>query len=325
MEGLRISTAVLGVLIYFAGFIGNILSFLLFIQKELHKVSTGLIFLLLNIFSTIHLLSLIVEFLSSIFQFKVLPYDIFRCQFTLWLQNAARTVCSFLATTVAIDRFIRSEYPIQSRAWCTTRIVIKLFVIYCLFSMSLYAFFFHPLNVLDSNDHCSFSYDDTFRLIALNIMPPIRFILICVMPSILMIGCGGRMLYNIQQARKRIVQQRSLHHAPIATMTIPLSTQNKRNENRRQTGTIDRMLLLMVLLNVIAYIVTQIPFSIYTLYYGYEGLDNFTFYALMRAFLLVWSSAYFGIGFYLFCIASSQFRKQLLTKIKNLCICYCPL
>ncbi|CAF0729731.1 unnamed protein product [Rotaria sp. Silwood1] len=326
MERLRLSTAVLGVLIYVAGFIGNLLSFLLFIQKELRQVSTGLIFLLLNIFSTIHLLSLIFEFLSSIFEFQILPYDIFRCQFILWLQNATRTVCSFLATTVSMDRFIRSEYPIQSRIWCTTKIVVKLLIIYCLFSMLLYAFFFHPLNVLDSDDHCSFPYDDIFRRIALNIMPPIRFILICVIPSIVMVGCGGRMLYNIRQAKQRIIQQTTPHHAPVATITIPTSIQNKRNdENRRQITTFDRMLLLMVLANVIAYIITQIPFSIYTLYYGYEALDSFTFYALMRAFLLMWSSVYFGIGFYLFCITSSQFRKQFLRKIKNLCICYRPL
>lgn len=39
----------------------------------------------------------------------------------------------------------------------------------------------------------------------------------------------------------------------------------------------------------------------------------------------MWSSIYFGVGFYLFCIASPQFRKQFLTKIKTIGICYRPL
>ncbi len=56
-----ITGGIIGGLIYVGGFIENFFSFLLFIQKELRQISTGLLFLLLNIFSTIHLLSLIVE------------------------------------------------------------------------------------------------------------------------------------------------------------------------------------------------------------------------------------------------------------------------
>ena len=150
-QALRLTTAVLGILVYVAGFIGNFLSLLLFIQKELNQVSTGLIFLLLNIFSTIHLLSLVVEFLDSVFQVQILGNAVFRCQFILWLQNTTRTICSFLAATVSVDRFIRSEYPMQSRIWCTTKNVIRLFYIYFLFSVLFYTFFFHPANVFDSS------------------------------------------------------------------------------------------------------------------------------------------------------------------------------
>jgi hypothetical protein len=132
MEALRVSTAVIGVFIYFGGFIGNFFSLILFIQKELRQVSTGLLFLLLNIISTIHLLSLIVEFIDSIFNIQMIPSGAFRCQFILWLQNASRTICSLLATTVSIDRFIRSEYPLRSRLWCTLKNVVKLSIIYTL-------------------------------------------------------------------------------------------------------------------------------------------------------------------------------------------------
>jgi hypothetical protein len=320
---LHIITAFLGILVYIAGFIGNVLSLLLFRQKELRQVSTGLIFLLLNIFGTIHLLSLIIEFLDRIFQIQVFSSDVMQCQFILWLQNATRTICSFLAATVSIDRFIRSEYPMKSRIWCSTKNVIKLFIIYFLFSILFYAFFFYPSNVFDSNGKCSFPYDAKFRLLVLNIMPPIRFILIGVLPTVVMIGCGGRMLFNIQQAKNRIVPQKPIQSATLATQ-VPRESQTN-EENRRQTANIDHTLFLMVLANVIAYIITQIPFNTYTLYYGYETADDFASYSLIRAFLLMWSSAYFGIGFYLFCIASPQFRKQFITIMKQLCFCYRPL
>ncbi|CAF1265201.1 unnamed protein product [Adineta steineri] len=321
MQALRLSTTVLGILVYSTGFIGNFLSLLLFIQKELRQVSTGLTFLLLNIFSTIHLLSLLVEYLDTVFQVQVIPNAIFRCQFILWLQNATRTICSFLAATVSLDRFLRSEYPMKSRLWCTKKNVIKLFAIYCFFSVTFYTFFFDPLNIFNDQGQCSFPIPSTFRLFALNILPPIRFIIICVLPVIIMVGCGGRMLYNIQQSKKRVIQQPAKTKVDIATIIPPSSKgSNVTEETRKERANIDYMLLLMVLANVAAYIITQIPFNVYTLYYGYETSDDYTVYSLMRAFLLMWSSVYFGIGFYLFCITSPQFRKQFITKIKTLCV-----
>ena len=321
-ESLRLTTAAFGVLIYVAGFIGNFLSLILFLQKELRQVSTGLIFLLLNIFCTIHLLSLVIEFFDSIFQVRILLNDVFRCQFLLWSQNATRTMCSFLATTVSIDRFLRSEYPMRSRVWCTTKNVLKLFYIYLLFSALLYAFFFHPRNVFDNSGQCSFPFDDVFRLIALNIMPPLRFILICVLPITLMTGCGARMLMNIQRTKRRIAQQRAPHIVvAIANTVLSQMSSNTMDDHRRQTAVIDHMLLLMVLANVVAYTVTQLPFNIYTLYYGFGTSADFQLYSLMRVLLLIWSSIYFGIGFYLFCLTSSPFRKRFITKIQQLRHC----
>lgn len=320
MSDLRISTAILGSLIYAAGFLGNFLSFILFIQKELRQVSTGFCFLLLNVFSTIHLASLVVEFVDSIFDVQY-GSSIFRCQFTLWLQNVTRTVCGFLAATISFDRFLRSEYPMRSRVWCTMKNVIILCVGYLLFSAIFYALFFYPLNIFDDQGQCSFSYNTTFRIFALNVLPPLRFLVVCVIPTVLMVGCGGRMLYNIRQSRQRITMQAARNNAPIAT-TGPsgLQTSQTNERNARPVAAIDQMLVLMVLANVVAYILTQLPFNAYTLYYGYETLNDYTVYSLTRSFLLMWGSVYFGVGFYLFCLTSSQFRRQFWEKIKNNCL-----
>lgn len=322
MESLRITAAALGISIYVAGFIGNFLSFFIFMQRELRRVSTSFIFLLLNIFCTIHLLSLVVEFLDSIFEVRILWNDVFRCQFLLWLQNFTRTMCSFLAASVSIDRFLRSEYPMKSRIWCTTNNVLKVFYAYLLFSGLLYAFFFHPRNVFDDDGRCSYPYDDEFRLITLNIMPPLRFLLICVLPIILMAGCGARMLINVRRTKRRINERRVVQ--VIAAIAQNHSTQTSNHgteENRRQAAMLDQMLLLMVLTNVVAFTVTQIPFNIYTLYYGFGNSDDFQLYSLMRVLLLIWSSVYFGSGFYLFCLTSPSFRNRFLAKIKQLRHC----
>jgi hypothetical protein len=143
-------------------------------------------------------------------------------------------------------------------------------------------------------------------------MPPIRFVFICILPTGIMLGCGGRMLYNIRQSHRRISRQTA-----VATTNIPVISKvsSSATSYQRQKIAIDHMLLLMVLANVCTYIITQIPFNTYAIYYGYETSNNYSSYSIIRAFLLMWSSIYFGVGFYLFSIASPQFRKQFLTKI----------
>ena len=199
--------------------------------------------------------------------------------------------------------------------------VIKLSIIYALFSIILYAFFFYPLNVFDDDGNCSFKYNGTFRTFALNVMPPIRFTLVCVTPSGVMLGCSGRMLYNIRKSQRRVAPQTTT----LATIPVPISKASGTNsKNQRKTLVVDNVLLLMVIANIVAYIITQIPFDIYSVYYGYETDDDFISYSLKRAFLLMWSSVYFGVGFYLCSIASPQFRKQSLTKIRAIFICFQP-
>ena len=312
----RIPTAILGTIIYIAGVFGNSFSFLLFSQKELRQVSTGLVFLLLNVMSTIHLLSLIVDFLDNIFQVQLLKSDIFRCQFISWVQNVTRTVCSCLAVSVSIDRYLRSEYPMKSRLWCTPKNVVKVFIVYTTGSMILYAFFYHPANVFDVNGDCSFGDDETFRLLAFNVLPPIRFLVACLIPTLLMIASGAKMLWNIRKSRQRIASQRQNQQGMNLPFVVPIPNATSSNdESRRNQMTLDQMMRIMVVTNVVAFIVTQNPFHIYTLYYGYQLNTDFSTYSLTRAFLLMWGSIYFGIGFYLFCITSVQFRKQFFTKI----------
>jgi hypothetical protein len=63
-------TAILGTIVYVGGFIGNLLSLIIFIRIEIRRVSTGLLFLFLTISNTIHLLTLTVEFIDVVYNGK---------------------------------------------------------------------------------------------------------------------------------------------------------------------------------------------------------------------------------------------------------------
>ncbi|CAF1023868.1 unnamed protein product [Rotaria sordida] len=135
------------------------------------------------------------------------------------------------------------------------------------------------------------------------VMPPIYFTFICDIPTGIVIACGCRMVYNIGQSRKLVAQQIITQNQTLATIAVPISkTTSTINNERRQNITTD---------------LTQLPFNIYAVYYGYETTKNNLSYSLTRSLLLMWSSVYFDISLYLFCCASQQFQKQFLTKIKT--------
>ena len=84
------------------------------------------------------------------------------------------------------------------------------------------------------------------------------------------------------------------------------------NEVNRQMTALDRTLSCMMLVNVETFIVTQIPFHVYTLVQVlYGAFDEYT-HLVVRAMLLIWSSIYFGVGFYLYCLTSPLFRDKFL-------------
>jgi hypothetical protein len=107
-----------------------------------------------------------------------------------------------------------------------------------------------------------------------------------------------RMLYNIRQSRRRV------HNVTAHTISSGLLL--------RGMTPLDQMLFYMMLTSVGTFIITQIPFHIYTLvqanYSIYDAWDN----ALIRSFLLIWSSIFFGVGFYFYCLASPLFREKFL-------------
>ena len=279
---------------YGLGFIGNLLSLIIFFsQQEFRTVSTGVLFLLMTISNTIHLWTLTTEFLA-IFNIDIYSDIFLRCRLNYFIQNVSRSVSTYLAIGITLDRLIRSEFLIRSRTICTRQNVLKFSLICLIIYIILYSFWFCPLNTLNPlTGTCYTGQSLVYTYFINNIYLPIRLILICIIPVLIMSLANIRMIYNIQHAHRRVHVE---NHDVIFL-------------NRRMTP-LDRMLFYMMLTSVGTFIITQIPFHIYTIiqanYSIYDLMNNL----LIRALLLIWSSIYFGIGFYLYCFASPLFREK---------------
>jgi hypothetical protein len=112
-----------------------------------------------------------------------------------------------------------------------------------------------------------------------------------------------RMLLNIRQSRRRVEQGNTNNTGLVLQRMTPL----------------DKMLFYMMLINVSSFIVTQTPFHIYTVVQSISKL--FGSYALVRAMLLILSSIYFGVGSYLYYLASPRFRETFVALMKKMICC----
>jgi len=145
------------------------------------------------------------------------------------------------------------------------------------------------------------------------VQTPLRLILVCIIPVIIMTGSNIRMLYNMRQSRRR-VENRIEFKRTMFPVLSPVIT----NPSIRRMSAIDRMLFYMMLANVCTFIITQIPFNIYSTIQSYYRILDTSTNSLVRALLLIWSSIYFGVAFYLYCLTSPLFRKKFIIMSKKL-------
>lgn len=290
---------------YGLGFIGNILSLIIFSSlEEFRRISTGSFFLLTTISNSFHLWTLTTEFLG-VFNVFIYSNSFLQCQLNFFVQNVSRATSTYLALGIAIDRFIRSEVPIQSRSICTRRNALiysgSMFVGFSL----LWAIWFSPTIQQDSTTGRCRIFSTYVSFLLTQVQVPVRMVIVCILPVILMILANVRMLYNMRKSRRRVLNQADLN----TIYTINTSLGMNSTTNRRMSA-LDRMLFYMMLANVGTFIITQIPFHIYTMARTYSPtLDSLT-HSLVRAILLIWSSIYFGVAFYVYCLAAPLFREK---------------
>jgi len=218
--------------------------------------------------------------------------------------------------TIAIDRLIRSEVPMRSKQICTKQNVIKItciyFIIFCLF----WSFYFFPYITQNPiTGSCAAGQPPSYIYFLTKLYVPIRAVFICFIPAVIMLLANIRILINIRQSKRRVAD-RTTRHSTETNIPLPNVSNSQQQNNSRQMSALDRMLVYMMIANVGVFLVTQIPFHIYScISYKPIGLDKFTI-ELLRALFLVWSSLYFSLAFYFYCLASPLFRHKFIRIIK---------
>ena len=287
--------------------------------KEFRNISTGLLFIFMAISNLFHLWTLATEFLT-IYNIILYRHVVFQCQLTYWIQNISRGMSTYLMVTVTIDRLIRTELPMRSKTICTKRNIIFITCFYLIIFSIFWSFYLYPYATQNPiSGSCSYGRGTSFSYFLTYIHVPIRAVLVCFIPAIIMLVANIRMIMNVRLSKRRITNV-----TIIASTEINLPQHNSLNNRQKKKplmSKIDRMFFYMMLANVIIFFITQIPYHIYScIRPNLTSLRGFTS-SLIRALLLMWSSLYFGIAFYFYCLTSPLFRHKFMKIIRKSFCC----
>jgi len=220
---------------------------------------------------------------------RLFHFALIRCRFVYWLQNIFRSLSSFIACTISFDRMFRAVYPGRAKHFCTCRIAWRIVMIYTIIFTFSFTFYLFPYMGEDSDGVCTTRSNPIYNKFMTSVWPPIRTFLVCILPVSIMITTNILLWRRIRASKRRVASHSSNPHHSTNT---------------------DSMLMFITISNVLVFIITQIPFHIYATIVRYRhSIDH------LRTSMLLWSSLYFGIGFYIYCLASSYFRSKFILTI----------
>lgn len=259
-----------------------------------------------------------VEFLQ-LYNVTLYAGTVFQCSFNFFIQNTTRATSIYLTVAVALDRLIRSEFPHRSRLICTKKNVIILTIIMVIIFSAIWSFYLYQMSAYDATKGICNSPSAAYSFFTQYVHHPMRALIVCLIPAIIIIASNLRLMMNIRLSRQRVHAGMMTNALSIDTATLTIPNQNKKNTHR--ITAFDRMILYMMMVNVSTLLVTLLPFQLYLIIRTYGNTSSAYVNKLIRSFMLIWSSIYFGIGFYIYCLAVPLFRRRVIKIIKTIFKC----
>lgn len=142
------------------GLIGNSLSFMLMMHKNVRSTPFGFYLANVAVADTGYLLFGIIPILVRAYNgFDILIYSEVLCQGMAFLQFVSGDYAIWLLMALSVDRFIAVKYPFKVKLWCTMKktqlVCIGLFCLSCLFNS--YVFVIRNIFVENGNLRCTYS------------------------------------------------------------------------------------------------------------------------------------------------------------------------
>ncbi|CAF1014181.1 unnamed protein product [Rotaria sordida] len=129
IPGLRLLIVFTCIILYLFGYTGCLLSIITFSSKKLRRHSTGFLFLIMAFVDILNLFASLQYFIDVIYQINVFTLSIHWCRFFTIFNYELYFGFSWIFVFIAVDRWIKVEWPTKSQTLCTRRKFIYLCLI----------------------------------------------------------------------------------------------------------------------------------------------------------------------------------------------------
>ncbi|CAF0771832.1 unnamed protein product [Adineta steineri] len=277
---------------FILGFLGNTASLLTFSRPTLRKVSTGCLFIILAIFDTLYLLMCVFDYLEFGFKVPFYPHIAYSefCRFRYFVMDVSQVASAWILVIIAIDRWIRTQFPFKSGSICTPKNALIAVIILLVIDIGLHSHMLTPMFGIDipglAYGSCGPNYftDKPYFLFYYIQWSMIQIFTTCVGPVSFMLMTLIAIFINIYLRKRAIIQPTQTIHG---------------NQNMiRQKQMHKQMLILMFAILYIQPVVIDITI-IWTALGWIQSLN-------------------YAINFYIHCLTSTLFRTEFKLLMKNI-------
>ena len=324
----RISTTIYSI-IYILGFFGNTLALVTFSTRRMRQISSSIFLLALSISDIAALVTSLWFFLADAFAIHLQNYSALACRFRTFFAYVFMDLSSWCIAGLALDRYLRTKYPLGSKTTCTPRNASIMVLIFFLILCGINGHYFSPGIGQERSEnrtkaHCLENreqYPNYYYFYKI-IWPKVDAIIFCFLPACVMIFCNVNIIYLLKRQRHHIENsnyepKKSIRHYPTRFHGGSLS--KKGNLTHRKA--IERQMSWMMFACVIVFLCTTVPVTVYLILLEQVIIKNphfarnnvfFLFiFRMLRALMYI----HFGSNFYLYCLTSRIFRTEFVQTI----------
>ena len=315
------------------GLVGNILSFLVMIQRKNRRVSCCVYMAVLAITDSYSLISylgfgacLVLNPDHALCRSKTM------CKMSGYLMSCSNVSGTMLLVTLTFDRFLAICYPLKARVYCTSKrswiIAASVVLLCCLYSVP--NIFMTGFYKTPNGETCLLLAETSIDLFA-KIYSSMNIIIIVIVPFVCLLVLNLRIIMVIRQRhkpfedeelrrvgggqdRKRSSVAMSFDVNPRIVVMRSSSSGNVLNDVSKRKDT-DRQLTVMLLFVTFAYIILTAPQytrQLLLLFFDpYSGSVDYALFAFLSVFFQRLFFINYAINFYLYCLVGSKFRRDL--------------
>ena len=300
IEGLRLENLVCPPVIMSVGIIGNILSFLVMIRKEMRKTSIGIYLMVIAISDSLVCNSFYPNNMAVAITGRQI-YTGAANNISLFLSYVGGHTTAWLIVALTVDRFISVTFPLRAKSICTPhkakRIVLSVVIFFVLFDgINWLGLVSHE--VLTPDTQMYIGRTDGVTEYINYIWHLIDSILMNLMPSPIIITLNSIIIYTLRKMKRKRLE--------IARQTQQIAKEGA-----------DKKLYVMLITVSMVFSTITIPYYAWTIYSGYieywtsrDNEESAIRSLILFSFIHLYCMNH-SINFFIYCLTGKKFRSEL--------------